>query len=427
MKLPLRLVGDALAHSGGYVASMLIAFALVPFLLRAFSAADYGIWLVSLSASAALGTLTIALWWLVNREVAGADEHGDPPRALVADVLLTTLIVGCVGGLLLAIGGANGWISEATSDEQRNVLRLAGAAFFWEQIAACASAVLAGRRRFAVLNAIVVATNALRAVSIVFVLSLGGRLITVALFHVAFSALGAVALLGAMFRSAPWLRALRPVVPFSALRSRLRFAVQLQLASIVAAGTWQLVPLIVSRMFGSAAVVPLYIGLRVPQAIGLLANRVAEVTYPLLVQATNRGGLEAVRDVVIRGTRWTVALAIPGFVALILGAPFILQYWLGTYPPDALILFRLAALGYMFEAISIPMACALTAAGRTGTVLLLACCSALVHLGVLIWLLRSLGVRAAGVALVVSCVVNVVAYFVAADRIGITRWRSAPA
>ena len=416
-----------MAHSAGYVASTLVTFALVPFLLRALPPADYGVWLVSLSASAALGTVTIALWWVVSREVAGAEENGDPPRALVADAFAATLIVACVGALLLFLAATNGLIGTASSDEQRTVLRLAGALFFWEQMTACAVAVLSGRRQFVSLNTIVVGSTMVRAASIVFVLLRGGTLLTVALLHVAFTAIGAVALLATMLVATPWLRTLRPVAPFSALRVHLRFASQLQFAAVITAGTNQLVPLIVSRMFGSAAVVPLYIGLRVPQAASSLTHRVTEAAYPMLVQLTNRGGIDAVRPVVARSMRWGIALALLAALALFLAAPLILRFWLGTYPPEALVLCRLAAAAFLFETISLPLDVALMAAGRAGVVLGIVSMTAIVQMGTLVWLLRAMGVRAAGIALLANCVVYAAAHLVVADRIGVFRWRRSPA
>ena len=424
---PVRLLRDATAHSAGFVASTLVTFALVPFLVRALPAADYGVWLVSLSASAALGTVSIALWWVVSREVAGADESGDPPRALVADVFAATLIVGCVGALLLYLAATNGLIGTASSDEQRTVLRLAGALFFWEQMAACAVAVLSGRSQFVWLNTIVVGFTMVRAASIVIVLLRGGTLLTVALLHVAFTAIGAVALLGTMLASTPWLRTLRPVAPFSALRVHLRFASQVQFAALISAGTNQLVPLIVSRMFGSAAVVPLYIGLRVPQAVTSLTRRVGEAAYPMLVQLANRGGIDAVRPVVARSVRWAIVLALLAVLALFLTAPLILRFWLGTYPPEALVLFRLTAAAFFFETISLPLDVALMAAGRAGVVLAIVSVTALLQIGTLVWLLRAMGVRAAGIALLASCVLYAVAHLAAADRIGVLRWRRSSA
>lgn len=421
---------DAAAHSIGYVASALVALALVPYLLRRLSFADYGVWLVSLAASATLGTLTIALWWTVSREVAGADEE-DAARAAatVADALTITILIGVSGGLLLAAGGSAGWFGNAGTEEQRNVLRLAGAAFFCEQIAACASAVLVGQRRFLAINSVMLAFTLLRAASVVLVLERGGSLFLAALCQVAFTGGAAVALLTTMFLRAPHFRALRPVLPFSVLRTTLRFTSQLQVTTLIGAGMLQLVPLIVARLFGPAAVVPLSLGLRVPQAGLALAHRVGEAAYPLLVQMTGSRGVGGigVADGVRRGTLLAFSLAVPVTLLLVWAAPLLMRAWLGTYPPDALVIFRLAMLGVMFEIVALPTAYACTAAGRTGVVLLVTCCAALVQLSCLIILLPAIGVRAAGVALLAACVVDVFAYGVAANRLGLARWKGSPA
>ena len=421
-----RLARDAVVHAGGYIASTVVSFALIPFLVRGLAAADYGIWLVSLSASAALGTLTIALWWTVNREVAGVDD-ASAAGTLVADAVSTTFVVGCVGGVFLWIAGARGWVGNPSSDEHRTVLSLAGPTFFCEQIAACGSAVLAGRRRFLPMNAIIVASNVMRAASILFVVAGGeGRVLVVALCHVAFAGLSALALLVALFAGTPWLRSIRPVFPYSVLRTSLPFSARLQLTVVVSTATLQLVPLIVARMFGPAAVVPIYVGQRIPQFASIIAHRVGEAAYPLLVQITSRGGIDAVRQAVIRATKWTFALGVPGFAAMVFGAPLILRLWLGTYPLEAVVLCQLAAVAYMFDTVALPLDYALLAAGRTGIVLLVATCSAVVNVGVLVWLLPSLGVRAAGIALLASCVTGALAYVMATQRLGIPRraWRS---
>ena len=417
----MRWRADAASHSAGYVASTLIRFALVPVMLRGLSGADYGIWIVSLSASAALGTVTMGLWWVITREMAAAPHGDEPLRALIADALLTTLIVAGVGGLLLSLAGAGGLISQGSSDEQRSVLRLAGVVFFWEQVAACASAVLAGQRRFAPLNAITVVTDAFRATSIVLILFGGGRLVTVVTCHIAFTAIGAVALVSAMFAGAPWLRTVRPVAPFSALRQRLRFGSQVQLATIVTSGTMQLVPLVVSWVFGSAAVVPFYIGVRLPLAASSLVHRIGETAYPVLVRISVKDGVDAVRRQVTLATRWVLALAIPVSFTLWLAAPIILGLWLGTYPPETLVIFRLAALAVLCEVVGLPFDFALVSAGRSGSVLVVAVGCAIAQVGVLAWLLHSQGVVAAGYALLANSVVGAVLYVAAADRLGFVR------
>ena len=421
MTVSMRWLADAASHSAGYAASTLIRFALLPVMLRGLSGADYGIWIVSLSASAALGTVTMALWWVIIREMAAAPDDDEPLRALVADAFLTTLLVAGVGGLLLSIAGASGLISQGPSSEQHSVLRLTGVVFFWEQVAACAAAVLAGQRRFAPLNAITVATDALRAASIVLILLHGGGLITVVACHIAFTAMGALALASIMFAGAPWLRTLRPVAPFSALRRRLRFGSQIQLATVVTSGTMQLVPLVVSRVFGSAAVVPLYIGVRLPLAASSLVHRIAETAYPVLVRISVNDGVDAVRRQVNLATRWVLAFAIPVSLTLWLAAPIILRLWLGAYPPETLVIFRLAALAVLFEVAGLPFDYALVSAGRSGSLLVGAVGCAIAQVGVLAWLLRSQGVVAAGYALLASCVVGAVLYFAAADRLGFVR------
>ena len=410
------LFGDALAHSVGWAASLVLAFLLVPLLVHRLSASDYGIWLTSLAATAGLGTLSLGIWWTVNRELSAHADQVAPPRALIADAYSTALLLGLAGGFLLCLAGDRGfWLGPTVTEGQRVTLMLAGPAFLFDQITACASAILAGRRQFGRLNGTGVAMNVVRAGGIAVLLVRGNGLTSVALWSVLTAAVGTCAFVLAGGGGAKWQRELRVVPPLSVLRRQARFTAQLQATFLLGSGMAQVVPLLVARVLGSGAVVPLYVGMRIPQVLATFAHRLGEAGYPLMVR------IDRIRPGVFprlaaTATRCLVLVLLPASFVLWIGAPVLLRLWLGSFAPETLVIFRLVTLAFMLEAVTVPIDIALTAGGRSGTMLAVAVAATAAHLLVLVIFLPRVGVTATAVALFVATVVQTAGYGVAIWR-----------
>src|SRR5258708_20774045 len=184
-----RLMGNSAIHYAGMAASGVVGIALVPILLRSLGAERYGIWIIATATAALVGAFDFGLPLALTRDIA-ANLNGDNQQQTIAfagAAARASLLLGCVGGLLIAAIGVklSTTLHLAAADEHvaRVVFALIGISFALDRLVGFGGAVLMGLQRFALMNLLYSATALVRGTGILALLWDGGRLVSLAIWN----------------------------------------------------------------------------------------------------------------------------------------------------------------------------------------------------------------------------------------------------
>jgi O-antigen/teichoic acid export membrane protein/SAM-dependent methyltransferase len=391
-------MADGVINCAGLLFSGLVGIILVPIMLRGLGAELYGLWVAALAVSGIAGVFDFGLGWSVTREVAAA-ERGEGCESTVRFVAATGntyLLLGLVGavfvaGLGLPFSKALG-LSAVSQKAAIAVFGLVGLAHLADRMLAFEIDVLHGLRRFGTLNLLTAAAVLLRAGGIFGLLFAGASVVAIAAWQAAASAATTVAAAVVVGWMAPRYRLCVGRFHWSLIRAHMLFGFTTHLGRKLGDVVWQIAPLAIGVLRGSASIVPYYVGQRFPFAVSAINWSAAEVFFPAASEHQRAGDLSRSQEVLEVGTRWTVVLVLP--LCLVLGviAPNLIKAWLGTLPPDAVAVLRLVAATALAEAFGVGALHVLWGRGAARTVLFVAVGAALGTLGLSLWLLNRMGI-----------------------------------
>ena len=252
----------------------------------------------------------------------------------------------CLVGLVVEIVGAG-----AASTATVAVFGLIGLAFWSDQVALYHTAVLAGLRRFGIVNALLLGSVCWRAAGAFALLEAGASVVVIAAWYAMSAAVWAavntvvVRLMYPAYRMRPGLRDLEP------LRSRVRFGTDSLLVMLAIGATWNAGTLLVAGLKGAAASALFQVSQRFPLATQALPDRIAATLFPA-AGAPSAAGADRAQWLIASGTRLTM-LALTPIAVIFLAAPGdILSAWLGDIPPDGPTLMRLATVAVLAHGLS---------------------------------------------------------------------------
>jgi O-antigen/teichoic acid export membrane protein len=320
------------------VLSLLLNFFVVAYAIRRLGADAYGIWVLALSFSVSAGYLSISDLGLqagVVRFVADADGRGQRER--IGEVVSSALAV-LGGAALVAVAVLLGLSIGAehlfhVPVALHNALRLLFALLAAEAVFGLPGlafvGLLQGLQRYGWIKAVDMSRQVMYAVAVLIVLGTGHDVVAFGATMVASSAFAAIgyAIVGHILcpevRLSPRLvhaRVLRPLARFSAwvFVSRVNGVIWAQMDKVILAalvGTTVLTGYDIAARIQSAASYPL----------SLTASAVVPATANLsAIESTVR-----LRGLLIRGTRYTLALSLPVTIAaMVLARPLIVG-WVG--------------------------------------------------------------------------------------------------
>src|SRR5207244_684601 len=138
----------------------------------------------------------------------------------------------------------------------------------------------------------------------------------------------------------------------SALRPHIKFGLASQLSSRLMKLIWDVAPLLIGTVRGSAAIAPYYVGQRFPITVNGLTSRLAEVIFPAASEdaaAPDRAGGRRALGV---GTRWTTVFALPFCIVLLILGPKLLHAWVGNINHDSVLVLRITTVAVLAEAVA---------------------------------------------------------------------------
>jgi len=413
------LIRQGLANTLGGILQAAIGLVLIPIMASALGAEAFGLWAAALATAAIASAFDLGLGWSVIREVAQLGPgHDEAPLRFIAAAGTAHLLIGLVGGLFIAGFGllSTASLLGATTAPTTLVFALVGAAFVFDCLNAYAAAVLAGLRRYLLLNAVLTLAAVARAAGLVTLLWMGYGLVAVSVWHLSTAALTAAALLLMAMRSDPRLRLRARTLDWGALRASGSFSLRSQMAGILAGAIWNAPALLIGWARGPAFILPYYVGQKFPLAVSGIGWKIAEVAFPVASAESRASDLGRTHAMLVTASRWAVLPGLVGCLTLFVLAPQLLSVWMGEYPPETVTVLRLLAAAVLADLFGVGALHVLWGRGAAGAIVV-TLAATLTAVLVLSWIgLATIGVAGVAWALLLPLTGASIALLVLAAR-----------
>jgi O-antigen/teichoic acid export membrane protein len=424
-----KLMRDAAINNLSMIVSAIVGILLVPAMLKALGQDTYGLWIIATSISGILAAIDFGLYRSISRVVAVDPEGKDKESAdFVKSASNVYSLIGLGGWIIL--GGA-GWLSgnklnlpPVDRHTVAIVFWLIGAALFADRVSAFGLGVLAGLRRYDLINITSGVTAITWATGVVIILIKSGSVISIAWYQLSVAVLRSIVILRLIARLSPNFGFRPGFLRVSALRRHLSFAASSMLMTILSSLTWQSATVLIGFIRGSAAAVPFYVGQKLPLAVSGITWSAAEVLFPAV--SKNQNDLIKSRDILRTGSRWIMVLTLPFAVLLFISAPSLLHAWLGNPPPGAIGVMRILAATVLADAIMAAPLYLLWGRGAMRPALITSIAQAVGVVVLISVLVHPLGVTGAAWGMMIPMSAAAAVLFVRASRIcAIKTWKLA--
>lgn len=353
-----RLVRNTLVNAAGTLISVAATLALTPLLIHHLGADAYGAWLLATSLSFGLGYLAFADLGFEQasiRYIAEARAAHDT-RAMNEILTCTFVLLGGVSlvlapPLILLSGPIMGLfgIPESLEGPATVACQFIVAQLIFELPGRAFASLLEGAQRYGLwqlvrfVQAIVV--SGLMAVSV-----LTGHGID-ALGRATFAATAIIFAFGAViaFIGVPEARMRPSLLSRRTMAKLARFSGQLLVFRLLASVYRQIDRTVIGVALVTSVVTTYEIGNRISGGVALIQGLATTAVVP--TAAYSRDNLPRLRDMLLRGTNYSLAVALPPTIAAAIFASPLIDSWIGTGYDDATgptqLLLGVLALGYL--------------------------------------------------------------------------------
>jgi len=330
-----RAPWNAVTNAIGLVANIGFSVFITARLVHGLGVVGYGIWGLVGHVAANMNLLDFGMSVTLTRFLA--HHHARDERKSILEVMSTALLFSLIpASLALLAGGLVSWwapplfrLPAAYIFSARAAILLTAATVAVSFPGAIFNCALPALSRYDLHNLRNIAWSALRALLLLWVLDHGYGLIAVA----AASLLAQIAalVLGGMlsFRLLPWVRLSWRNCRRAVLSSLFQFSVWAFVLSIASRMIFTLDNVVVAMVRGPAAVAFYSVGSSIADQLRGGMFTVAMLFAPLAAQTHAVDGREGLASLLLRGSRLTVLLALPGIVCLAMAGAPMLRFWLG--------------------------------------------------------------------------------------------------
>ncbi len=334
MKKAHQTITNALSNVLAFSWSIVIAFAITPFILSALGDDQYGVYTLLLSVIGILSFLDLGLASASVRYISEAYTRGDTRQ--VNKVISTNLIIFLGLGVVLFVVvmlGADSIITllkipEELRDVSKIGLLLAVGSLLFNLANGVLSAVPRALQKYH-LNTIVVLINAMALTAVlVFILWLHPSLLAILLVNAATSLtllIGYIILLKRLLPDFTFVLAWDKRL----VKKIMNFAGFTFIATIAGNMLFQFDKFLISAFLGSTVVtfyaIPVTIAMKIHALIATLNN----VLFPLSTELFTQQRLDALRELYIRASKFTYTFILAMVIPLIVYAEPFIGYWLG--------------------------------------------------------------------------------------------------
>lgn len=377
-----------------FLVGMVLVFFLTPFILAHLGMDLFGLWslifaVVGMFGLLDLGFATAAVKYVA--EHAGRQDHEGRNQILsTLLVIYSGLGMLCLLLVVLLAKGTGGWFELTTTqrDQFSLALWMLGAAVALGFPLSLFKAALVGSGRQALVNGIELGTSLVNAAAVVLVLDAGYGLPGLA-------AVTAVTMLGANLLLIPFAYRLLPRFSLSPsgfapgrVGELLHFSIYFFIANVAVLVILRIDPVVI-KMFLSLEAVAIYaVAGKVSEYSYLLNKQFSNALMPLVSQSSGAGDQATVQRVLVDGSRFLLAIALPFGSLLFFYAPEIIQLWMGKEFAESANLLRLLLGAVLGTALQLNAANVLGMTGRHKFVAFAMGGSAVLNLGLSLLLIQ---------------------------------------
>lgn len=343
-----RIFGNTLAQSAPVVSSFVLSFILAPIMLSRLGLAQFGVWAVTGALAQYASLLDLGITSALARFIAVHEANGD--RRGVEEVVGLGLIVATVVGILMLLAAAliaplvSGSLGVLATGQMRIVLLCSAAIAAFYLFSAVVGSVPLGLRRMGPPNVAATIGNLTNFSFSIVALALSSELPAYAVANAA--AAGVTFLLAVASFVYVWSRPFARRPGGAQAREIVSFGFKSQLIGLAELVNAQTDKLIIAAMLGARTAGAYEIGNRVVQGVRSLGQITLLALIPTASADLVKRGRAVILEYYSRYTVRTLAIALPIFGSVSVGAPYLLVAWLGELPPDTVSIIVLLATTY---------------------------------------------------------------------------------
>jgi O-antigen/teichoic acid export membrane protein len=319
-----------------FAVSMVVVFLMTPYIIGQLGMDTFGLWSLIFAVIGIFGLMDFGFATAAVKTVAEATGAGDEAgrnRALASLLMLYTFIglLSLVLVMTLAVPAA-GWfdLTEGQHGLFLPVIWILGLAVSLNFPASLFKAALSGAGRMHIVNAVELVMVLINA-GLVYLLLEAGHGITGLAISTALTMVGtSLALIPLAYRLLPGFSLHWRLMSLRNIRPLLSFSVYAFMANVAVLVTLRLDPVVIKLFLPLSAVALYAVAARVSEYTFLLNKQFSNALMPLVSQLHGRGDRDAIRRIMTDGTRFLLALAVPGIGLLYYYAPEFIQLWLGA-------------------------------------------------------------------------------------------------
>ena len=343
----------ALNVIGRYVTlglEMVVGLLMLPFNANHLGASEYGLWMLAASIVAYFPVLDLGLGSAMERAVARHRAERDPDA--INEVASTLVFVFAATGLLaLVVVAAVAWniahvfdLPPAQADTGRILMMMIGAQVAIGLPFTIFGGVVNGFQR-TYLNAIVGGCVSLSVVAVnLLVVWSGGGLVELIGCMTATRLLGYVAYRLNAYRVFPLLRIRPSLFRKSRLRELTGFGVWMMVQNAAVKVNYGSDVVVIGAFLTTGAVAVWTVAQRLADAVLQVTNQLNYVLFPIVVGADTSRRNDRIAEVLVQGTRLSLATIIPGAGSLALLADSVVLGWTGPRYAAAAIIVKILAM-----------------------------------------------------------------------------------
>ena len=351
------------------IVGIAVMFFLIPFMVSRLGVDMFGLWSLIFAVVWLFGLLDLGFATAAMTYVAELTASGD--HAGRNEVLATLLVIyGVLGAICLALvatlaGPASGWFALSPDQAQPFTLALwlIGTVVAINFPASLVKAILIGSGRMHLVNGIELVITLVNAALIVILLEAGLGLVGVAAATAATMLLGPLVMLPLAIRLTPGLSASPRLFSRSRVRELLGFSVYFFIANVAVLIILRIDPVVIKAFLTLGAVAVYAVAAKIAEYTYLLNKQFSNALMPLVSQSKGAGDTDTVRRILVDGTRFLLAIAVPFIALLFFYADAIVVRWMGPEFAESVPLLRILLLAVLFSSIQLNAANVL---GMTG-------------------------------------------------------------
>jgi O-antigen/teichoic acid export membrane protein len=414
---------------------LLLGLLILPINTRYLGAADYGLWMLTASVAAYFPVLDLGYGGAMERFVAHYRARRDVNA--INEIASTLMFVFSAIGLLafavmVGIAWNLGTLFNLNATQARTgaiVLLFVAAQFAVGLSLSIFGAVVNGFQR-TFLNSIVGGTVAVAAGLVnIAVLASGGHLIELVGGLTAVRLAGTIAYWLNAYRVFPLLRVRPSLFRFERLREVTRFSVFMVIQDGANKVNYAADPIVIGALLTTGAVAVWTVAQRLTDVVLRLTNQLNEVLFPIVVDCNSTSRDDRLRDLLVQGTRLSLATTLPIAGALALLAEPVVIAWTGPEFSAAAAIVEILALVVLVRVGTATASIVLRGGGHHRLLAISNLVAAMVNVGLSIVLIRTHGLPGVAIATLIPVTIRaaIVLIPVACTRVGIpvTRFMAA--